>query len=115
TFTALILQDCQHQIWTVQFSGKDTAFVSPRSQRYTIFGKVVSKGNCSDNSSNTFRLCRNFVCSTASEITREPVAKLFIVNNVELEEGTRLSVEINCGDLEVDEKASNLTILLLKD
>ncbi|KTG06690.1 hypothetical protein cypCar_00007194 [Cyprinus carpio] len=95
--------DCPGKLWTVNFTGTNATFTSPRTQKYVIFGSVFTTGVVS-NCTNVFRLQ-----SHGKEILKSGVAEIFSRDDVELRKEATLSVMLNC-KVFIDEDKSKLFI-----
>ncbi|KAF4099307.1 hypothetical protein G5714_019433 [Onychostoma macrolepis] len=107
-----LFQDCPGKLWTVSFTGTNTNFTSPKTQKYVIFGSVFTKGDdCK--TSNSFKLLQKLPNTDTSHknITNKiNVAEIFVKYDVELWKEATISVMINCDNYIVDEDKSKLFI-----
>ncbi|XP_043076118.1 uncharacterized protein LOC122325220 [Puntigrus tetrazona] len=104
-----LFQDCPEKLWTVGFTGTNTNFTSPRTQKYVIFGSIFTKGDV-NNCMNLFQLKQKVNITTSHEIVKKNVTENFFKDDVELREGATLSVLLNCENVIIDEDKSKLFI-----
>ncbi|XP_052441786.1 uncharacterized protein LOC127983629 [Carassius gibelio] len=108
-----LFQDCPgKQLWTVNFTGTNTNFTSPRTQKYVIVGSVFTTGSCDKNS---FRLHQipptdHTNGPLKNEIIENRVAEIFVKYDVELCKEATIKVAFNCNEVKIDEDKSKLFI-----
>lgn len=92
------------------FTGKNTNFTSPRTQKYVIFGSVFTKEE-KDCDKNSFKLYPTLTTGEPhTYIIRNKVAENFFRYDVELWKEATLRIELNCPNLTIDEDKSKLFI-----
>ncbi|KAK2883610.1 hypothetical protein Q8A67_017247 [Cirrhinus molitorella] len=100
-------QDCPEEIWHVRFIGTNTTFTAPRTQNYMISGMVDAERD-DKKCPHLFKL-HHIHDTQINDIRKLNISQKFQNINVVLQEGARLSVQLNC-DSKINETSSELRI-----
>lgn len=103
--------------WTDKFTGTgtyiETDFISPRAVEYEIRGKIFMKecsGDSCEDCKKTFRLLKKEPNNTNTEITAPINITEEVIKTVDFGIGSRLIIELNCKEMEIDKANSTLNV-----